>query len=54
MCAGLAPAAAAAALTAAGVPRPHQLLAALQRAGRHLSLCTDRVVRRLASSLNWA
>mmetsp|Transcript_16215 Transcript_16215/g.48572 ORF Transcript_16215/g.48572 Transcript_16215/m.48572 type:complete len:911 (+) Transcript_16215:746-3478(+) len=42
-CTGLAPATAAAALTAAGVPRPQQLLAALQRAGRHLSLCTDRV-----------
>lgn len=34
-----------AALAAADVPRPQQILAALQRAGRHLTLCTDRVVR---------
>lgn len=39
---GLAPAAAAAALAAAEVPRPAALLATLQRAGRHLALCADR------------
>lgn len=47
--AGLAPAVAEAHLAAAGLPRPAALLAALQRAGRHLTLCSDRWAQFLRS-----
>jgi hypothetical protein len=50
--AGLAPAAAEAHLAAAGLPRPAALLAALQRAGRHLTLCSDRWAQTLQSAVD--